>query len=211
MKVIAINGSPKSKGNTYHALRLVADELEKEKIEVKFLHIGNDAIRGCNACGSCLKTKDNKCILKGDEVNDYIQQMKEADGILLGSPVYYADLAGTMKCFLDRVFYVAGANNGLFRHKVGASVVAVRRTGGIPAYNSLNNFLHYSEMFVPSSNYWNVLHGAKPGDVLEDEEGMQIARMLGKNMAWLMKAVQQLKITDPLPEKESKIYTNFIR
>lgn len=209
MKVIALNGSPRKKGNTAHALQLVTDELEKAGIEVEVLQVGSQEIRGCTGCNACFKSRDEKCILKGDEVNEAIQKLKEADGILLGSPVYWADLNGTMKAFLDRVFYVASANGGLFRHKVGAAVVSVRRTGGIQAFQTLNQYLQYSEMFIPTSNYWNVLHGNRPGEVMQDEEGMQIARLLGKNMAFLLKAVDANK--EALPEPEKKVWTSFIR
>ena len=211
MNVIAINGSPKKEGNTYHALKMVLDELDKEGISGEILHIGNKNIRGCLACGSCAKNKDQKCIQSKDEVNGWIAQMTEADGILLGSPVYYADIAGTMKAFLDRVFYVSGSNGNLFRHKVGASIVAVRRSGGLPAFHALNNYLMYSEMLIPASNYWNVIHGARPGEVVQDEEGMQIMRVLGRNMAWLMKLVAAGKDSIPAPEKEKKRYMNFVR
>ena len=211
MKVIAINGSPKKEGNTYHALRIVLDELGKEGIPGEILHIGNKEIRGCLACGKCAKNKDEKCIQSKDPVNEWIAMMKEADGIILGSPVYYASISGTMKAFLDRAFYVSGANGSMFRHKVGASIAAVRRSGGLPAFNVLNNYLLYSEMLIPASNYWNVIHGARPGEVVHDEEGVQIMRVLGKNMAWLMKLVEHGKHDVPPPEQEKKRYMNFIR
>lgn len=211
MKVVALNGSPKAKGNTYQAIQLVADELAKAGIETEVLHVGKEEIRGCTACGQCFKNKDEKCVIQGDQVNEWIQKMKEADGIILGSPVYFSAVSGTMKAFLDRAFYVASSNNGLFRHKVGASVVAVRRSGGLPTFNQLNNFLNYSEMFVPTSNYWNVIHGAAPGQIHEDLEGVQIMRVLGKNMAWLMQAVNQTKAVVELPEKEPKTAMNFVR
>jgi len=211
MKVIAFNGSPKSKGNTYHALKIVMEELEKEGIEAEIVHVGNKSIRGCLACNKCAVNKDEKCIQSKDPVNEWIAKMKEADGILLGSPVYFASMAGTMKSFLDRAFYVNGANKGLFRHKVGASVVAVRRSGGLPTFNALNNYLSYAEMLIPSSNYWNVIHGAKPGEVEQDEEGVQIMQVLGRNMAWLMKLVENGKGNIPAPEAAKKRYMNFIR
>jgi multimeric flavodoxin WrbA len=146
-----------------------------------------------------------------DEVNEYIQKMKLADGILLGSPVHFSAIGGTMKSFLDRVFYVTGVNNSMLRHKVGAAVVAVRRSGGLPTFNQLNNFLCYTEMLLPTSNYWNVIHGTKPGEATQDEEGRQIMQTLGRNMAWLMKLVEHGKGTIAPPEKEGKIFMNFIR
>lgn len=210
MKVVAFNGSPKREGNTYHAIKIVSEELEKEGIEVEIVHVGDKIIRGCIACGMCYKNKNERCITD-DEVNDWIQKMKNADGIILGSPVYYSGIAATMKAFLDRAFYVASANGGLFRHKVGASVVAVRRSGGVTTFEQLNNYLLYSEMLIPTTNYWNVIHGAKPGEVYKDEEGVQIMRLLGKNMAWLLKLKSNGEGVVAEPEKEKKIYTNFIR
>lgn len=210
MKVVAFNGSPKKEGNTYHAIKIVADELEKEGIEVEIVHVGDKIIRGCIACGMCYKNKNERCITD-DEVNEWIQKMKNADGIILGSPVHYSGIAATMKAFLDRAFYVASANGGLFRHKVGASVVAVRRSGGVTTFEQLNNYLLYSEMLIPTTNYWNVIHGAKPGEVYQDEEGVQIMRILGKNMAWLLKLKKSGEGIVLEPEKEKKIFTNFVR
>jgi len=211
LKTVAFNGSPNAKGNTFHALQMVAEELEKEGIATEIIHVGNKAVRGCLACGQCVKKKNEQCIQADDPVNDWIQLMKEADGILIGSPVHFSAIGGTMKSFLDRAFYVTGVNNAMLRHKVGASVVAVRRSGGLPTFNQLNNFLCYSEMLLPSANYWNVIHGTRPGEATQDEEGKQIMRMLGKNMAWLMKLVEHGKgaIAPPAPEK--KTYMNFIR
>lgn len=211
MKVVAFNGSPKPKGNTYHAIKLVTDELEKHGIETEIITIGNKSISGCIACNQCIKSKNEKCSINKDHVNDWIQKMKEADGIILASPVHYAAVGGNMKSFLDRAFYVAGVNDSLFRHKVGTSVVAVRRSGGLPTFNELNNFLNYSEMFIPTSNYWNVIHGTKPGEVLQDEEGVQIMQTLGKNMAYLLKIIDSGKRSIEAPELDKKVYTNFIR
>jgi len=211
VKTVAFNGSPNKNGNTFHGLQMVAEELEKEGITTEIIHVGNKAVRGCLACGQCVKKKNEQCIQADDPVNEWIQLMKEADGILIGSPVHFSAIGGTMKSFLDRAFYVTGVNNSMLRHKVGASVVAVRRSGGLPTFNQLNNFLSYSEMLLPSANYWNVIHGTRPGEATQDEEGKQIMRMLGKNMAWLMKLVEHGKgtITPPAPEK--KTYMNFIR
>jgi len=211
MKVIAFNGSPKKEGNTYHAIKLVVDELEKEGIETDIVHVGNKAIRGCIACGQCARNKNERCAIDNDEVNEWIQIMKKADGIILASPVHYAAIGGTMKSFLDRAFYVASMNNGMLRHKVGASLAAVRRSGGVPTYEQLNIYLNYSEMIIPGSNYWNVIHGAKPGEVLKDEEGAQIMQVLGKNMAWLLKVIENSKGTIEKPERVAKVATNFIR
>jgi len=210
MKVLAFNGSPKKEGNTWHAIKMVTAELENENIETEIVHVGNKLIQGCTACGQCAKNKNEQCVLPGDEVNAWIQKMKQADGIIFGSPVHYSAMAGTMKSFMDRAFYVAGVNDGMLRHKVGAAVVAVRRSGGIPAFDQLNNFINYSEMLIPTSNYWNVIHGARPGEVTQDEEGVQIMRVLGRNMAWLLKLIENGRGTVPEPERETKIYMNFI-
>ncbi|HPX61449.1 MAG TPA: flavodoxin family protein [Deltaproteobacteria bacterium] len=211
MKVVAFNGSPKREGNTWHALKMVTEELGREGVDTEIVHVGNQAVRGCMACGQCLKNSNEKCVLAGDGVNEWIQLMKHADGIILGSPVHYAAIGGTMKSFLDRAFYVAGVNKGIFRHKVGASVVAVRRSGGLPAFDQLNNYLMYSEMLIPASNYWNVIYGRTPGEALQDGEGAQIMRTLGKNMAWLLKLVENGRGVVLPPESEPKMLMNFIR
>ncbi len=211
MKVIAVNGSPKAEGNTFFALKTVAAELEKQGIAVEMLHVGNQDIRGCIACGQCAKNKNEKCVLPGDAVNDGIQKMKAADGIILGSPVHYSSIGASMKAFLDRAFYVSGANGGLFRHKVGATLVAVRRSGGVTTFDQLNHYVLYSEMLVPASNYWNVIHGAKPGEAAMDKEGVQIMRVLGRNMAWLLKLVENGRGRVVEPEKEPKVFMNFVR
>lgn len=210
MKVVAFNGSPHQEGNTYHAIKLVVDELEKEGIETEIVHVGNKKIRGCTACGYCAREQNERCVFD-DEVNEWIQKMKEADGIILGSPVHYSAMAGTMKSFLDRAFFVASVNGGMLRHKVGASVVAVRRSGGVATFSQLNNYINYSEMVMPTSNYWNVIHGMNPGEALQDGEGVQIMRVLGKNMAWVMKLIENGKGAVKEPEGEGKVFTNFVR
>lgn len=211
MKVVAFNGSPNKKGNTYNSIETVAAELEKEGIEIEIIHVGNKLVRGCLACGGCSRNQNERCVIETDNVNEWIQKMKEADGIILGSPVYYSAIAGTMKSFLDRAFFVATSNGGMFRHKIGASVVAVRRSGGIPVFDQLNNYINYSEMIMPTSNYWNVAYGTEPGEVTQDEEGMQIMRILGKNMSWMMKVVEAGKSQVKENKKEEKVFTNFIR
>ncbi len=211
MKMIAFNGSPNKEGNTFQAISMVAAELVKEGIETEIIQVGSQAIRGCTACNQCIKNRNERCVLPGDDVNDWIQKMKHADGIILGSPVHFSAIGGAMKSFLDRAFYVVGFNNGMLRHKVGAAVVAVRRSGGLPTFDQLNNFLGYAEMLIPTSNYWNVIHGARPGEVAQDAEGVQIMRVLGKNMAYLMKLVENGKDAVAAPERESKAFTNFIR
>jgi len=211
MKVVAFNGSPRKEGNTYQAIKIVTGELEKAGIETEIIHVGHKAIRGCIACGKCIENRDEKCSFTGDDVNEWIQKIKNADGVIFGSPVYYAGVNGTMKAFLDRAFYVANANGGLFRHKVGAAVVALRRSGGVSTFDQLNHYLAFSEMLIPSANYWNVIHGTLPGEALQDEEGLQIMRVLGKNMAWLLKLVEKGRGVVEEPAMEPKTKMNFIR
>jgi multimeric flavodoxin WrbA len=211
MKVVAFNGSPNKEGNTFQALMMIAEELKAEGIEVEIVHVGNKVIRGCIACGGCMKNQNEKCVLPGDDVNEWIQKMKEADGILLGSPVHFSSIAGTVKSFLDRAFFVTSVNGSMLRHKVGAAAVAVRRSGGVTTFNQLNNYLNYAEMLMPTTNYWSVIHGMAPGEVQQDGEGKQIMSVLGKNMAWLMKLVENGKGTVTEPKKEEKVMTNFIR
>lgn len=207
MKVIAFNGSPKKEGNTYTAIKIVTDRLKAAGIDTDIVHVGNKVIRGCLACNQCVKNKNERCIID-DEVNGWIQLMKEADGIIIGSPTHYSAIGGTMKSFLDRAFYVTSVNKGLLRHKVGGSVVAVRRSGGVPTFNQLNNYLNYSEMIMPTSNYWNVIHGTSPGEAINDEEGVQIMEVLGDNMVM---ALKQRELDVEIPEQRRKIFTNFIR
>lgn len=168
-------------------------------------------IHGCIACGKCSIKIDEKCSIKSDELNDRIQIVKPADGIILGSPVYYSGIPGTMKSFLDRMFFVVGSNGNLFRHKVAAAVVAVRRTGGSVTFDSLNHYLTYSEMIIATSRYWNVIHGRTPGEAIKDDEGAQIMSALGKNMAWLLKMKEATAGKIEPPQKEEKIFTHFIR
>ncbi|MCH4889237.1 flavodoxin family protein [Acidaminobacter sp. JC074] len=210
MKVIAINGSPKANGNTFHAIEMVADELKAENIEVEIVHIGNKHIRGCIACNKCGERKDERCIIE-DDVNELIQKVKDADGILLGSPVYYSGIAGTMKSFLDRFFQVAYMNDEMLRHKVGASVVAVRRSGGTATFNQLNIYINHAEMIMPASHYWHVIHGTLPGEAVKDLEGVSIMKQLGKNMAWTLKSLLDGKKNHNLPLAGEKVYTSFIR
>lgn len=211
MKVVGFNGSPNKKGNTACSLNIVFEELENAGIETEMIHVGKKKIQGCTACLGCVKKQNETCTLNDDPVNEWIQKIKESDGILLGSPVHFSGVAGTMKSFLDRAFFVASVNGGLFRNKVGAAVAAVRRSGGISTVDCLNHYINYSEMVMPSSNYWNVAHGLAPGEMKQDGEGKQIMAVLGKNMAWLMKLIEHGKEQFPAPEPVAKIMTNFIR
>ncbi|MDR2126080.1 MAG: flavodoxin family protein [Prevotellaceae bacterium] len=209
MKVVAIQGSPRKNGNTFFALTVIENILEKEGINVEIIDIGGKHIRGCTDCGKCYENRDGKCSITNDAVNDAVAKMKDADGIILASPVYYSGIAGTMKCFLDRAFYIAAVNGGWFRHKVGTSVLAVRRTGGSMTFNSLNHYLNIAEMLIPSSNYWNVIHGLAPGDAAKDEEGIRIMQILAKNMALMLKMREKSK--DIEPKQSEIISTKLIR
>ncbi|MFA5904601.1 MAG: flavodoxin family protein [Desulfobacula sp.] len=211
MKVVGFNGSAREKGNTACSLNTIFAELEKAGIETEMILVGKEKIQGCIACHGCVKNQNEACSIKDDPVNEWIQKIKEADGILLGSPVHFAGVAGTMKSFLDRAFFVSSVNGGLFRHKVGAAVSAVRRSGGISTVETLNHYINYSEMIMPSSNYWNVAHGLTPGEMEQDGEGKQIMELLGKNMAWIMKVIRYGKEQFPAPEPVAKIMTSFIR
>lgn len=212
MKTFAINGSPKADGNTATAMKTVLAEIERQGIETELVTIGQKVVRGCTACGTCGRERNRKCVFDGDEVNALLPKMIEADAILIGSPTYYSGVNGTMKAFLDRTFYVAANNDGLFRHKVGASVVAVRRSGGIPTFDQLNKYWQISEMLSVGSSYWNVIHGTVPGEAPQDEEGMHVMRTLGRNIAWLLKLIEhgQNAVEEPQPELP-KPRTNFIR
>jgi multimeric flavodoxin WrbA len=211
MKVVAVNGSPRKDGNTHQALTMVGEVLSAEGIDFEILHVGHKLIHGCMACGKCAVSKDGECSIKTDDLNKWILLLKDADGIIIGSPVYYSGISGTMKCFLDRAFYVAGVNGGMFRHKVGASVVALRRSGGSATFDSMNHYLTNSEMIVATANYWNIIHGREIGEVTQDVEGRQIMRVLGKNMTWILKMKEASKglVKEPLPEKKEAMH--FIR
>ncbi len=212
MKVIAINGSPKAKGNTYHSLAIMGEEFTRQGIEMEIVHVGHKAIHGCIGCGRCAELRTEQCVSFPDDiVNELVQRMKDADGIILASPVYYSGVAGTMKCCIDRAFYVAGVNGGLFRHKIGAAISVQRRTGGSSTLDCLNHYFSISEMPVASSSYWNAIHGQKPGEVEQDEEGVQTLLNLAKNMAWLLKMRHETETTIPKPDSKRGTRTNFIR
>lgn len=211
MKVVAINGSPKNNGNTAYGISVVAKELIDAGIDVEILNIGTEPVRGCIACGKCYKNKNNQCVFDDDITNKLIAKMMEADGILLGAPTYFAGLNGTMKSFLDRAFYVHTANGGLFRHKVGASITAVRRAGATATIDQLNRYMLYAEMPIASANYWDVIYGRMPGDAEQDGEGNQTMRILGNNMAWMLKLIKNGDGVIAKPEAEAKVATNFIR
>jgi multimeric flavodoxin WrbA len=187
MKVVAINGSARRGGNTAILLRHVLGELEKEGIETELVEMSGAVVHGCLACRKCSTRKDRRCSQKDDMGNVFIEKMDQADGILLGSPTYVTDVSAEMKALIDRAALVGRANGGMFRRKAGAGVVAVRRAGGIHAFDTLNHFFFISEMMVPGSSYWNIGIGRDPGDVEKDEEGIATMKTLGRNMAWLLK------------------------
>lgn len=190
MKVIAFNGSARKQGNTAILINHVFSELEKEGIETELVELAGKKIQGCTACYKCFETKDRKCAVKNDIVNECIEKMAEADGIILGSPTYFADITSEMKALIERAGFTSGANGGMFKRKVGAAVIAVRRGGAIHAFDSINHFFHINQMIVPGSSYWNVGIGREIGGVDKDEEGIRNMKNLGENMAWLLKKIR---------------------
>lgn len=205
MKVLLINGSPNVKGCTYTALEEVSETLNQEGVKTEIIHVGNKDIRGCIACRQC-KTK-GKCVFD-DLVNEVAPKFKECDGIVIGSPVYFASANGTLISFIDRLFYSMTDDKTM---KVGAAVVSCRRGGNTSTFDEINKYFTISGMPVASSQYWNMVHGNSPEEVKQDLEGMQTMRTLGKNMAFLIKSIQLGKEQFGLPEKEVHIFTNFIK
>lgn len=189
MKVVAFNGSARKDGNTAILVRQVFAELEAEGIETELVQLAGQTIRGCTACGQCFKNKNRRCVVTNDIINDCIEKMVRADGIILASPTYFADVTTEMKALIDRAGFVARANGDMLRRKVGAAVVAVRRAGSIHAFDTINHFFFIGQMIVPGSSYWNMGIGRAIGEVERDEEGLQTMRTLGQNMAWLLKRI----------------------
>jgi len=187
MKVVAFNGSARKDGNTAILLRKVLDELEREGIETELVHLAGHDIHGCTGCRKCAARKDQRCSRDDDMVNGCLEKMLAADGILLGSPTYFSDVTTEMKALIDRCGFVAKQNRDMFRRKVGAAVVAVRRAGSTHAFDTMNHFFTISQMIIPGSSYWNMGIGLEKGDVEKDEEGMRTMKVLGENMAWLLK------------------------
>ena len=206
MKVLLINGSPNAKGSTYTAMTEVAGELEKSGLETEILHVGHLDIRGCIACRKCKTT--GKCVFD-DIVNETAAKLAEADGIVIGSPVYYAAANSTLVSFVTRLFYsTPGIDKTM---KVGAAVVSCRRGGASATFDELNKFFTISQMPVVSSKYWNSVHGNNAEETKQDLEGMQVMRLLGRNMAFMIKSIALGKEQFGLPEKEAPIFTNFVR
>ena len=187
MKVVAFNGSPRENGNTWILINYVLAELEKEGVETELVQLGGANISGCTACDTCKNNKDQRCSVTGDVVNDYIEKILAADGIILGSPTYFTDVSTEMKALIDRAGRVAKVNGDMFKRKVGAAVIAVRRGGALHAFDSINHFFLINEMIVPGSSYWNLGIGYDKGDVENDAEGIRTMKTLGQNMAWLLK------------------------
>ena len=187
MKVIAFNGSARKDGNTAILLNLVLDELKAEGIDTELYPLAGKPVQGCIACYKCFEKKNKRCAVEKDIMNECIQKMDEADGILLGSPTYFADVSAGMKALIERCGMVGRANADMYKRKVGASVVAARRAGAIHVFNSLNYFFTINEMIIPGASYWNIGMGRQPGEVNNDAEGVQTMKTLGKNMAWLLK------------------------
>ena len=208
MKVIAINGSPRVNGNTSQALDVMAEELKKEGIEVEIVHIGGHDIHGCIACQYCSRSENNQCVFKEDLVNETAAKMREADGFILASPTYYAGIAGTLKSFLDRVFYTSSR---YFSYKVATSLAVVRRAGGVDTVHQLNNYLNLAQTVIPPSQYWTVAYGRDKGEIHQDGEGIQTLRRNAQAMAWLLKSLDAAKDKVPQPPKESRVWTHFVR
>ena len=204
MNVLLINGSPHAKGCTYTALSEIEKTLQEQGIDTEIIHVGHQDIHGCIACNKCAEL--GHCVFN-DLVNETAPKFERADGIVIGSPVYYAGISGTLKSFLDRLFYSAHCDK---RMKIGAAVTSARRAGTVATFDIINKYFTISQMPVVSSFYWNMVHGNTPEEVLQDKEGMQCMRQLGRNMAFLLRAISAEKQRNGLPEQEERVWTNFI-
>lgn len=208
MKVVLINGSPNAKGCTYTALEEITKEFASEGIDYELLQTGKKAIRGCTACFTCKSNQTGHCVFADDLVNEVIDKIRESDAVIVGSPVYYAGISGQVKALMDRVFF---AGSG-FANKLAASVVSCRRGGASAAFDQMNHYFLMSSMHVVASQYWNQVHGSTPDQVKQDLEGLQTMRTLGKNMAWLLKCIDQGNRNHiAKPQYEDWTPTNFIR
>ena len=207
MKVLLINGSPHARGCTHTALETVAGELRQNGVDVEIIHVGHRDTRGCIGCYKCQEL--GHCVFDKDMVNEVARKFADADGLVIGSPVYYAGMSGSLKSFLDRLFFSTPFTK---RFKVGAAVASARRAGTTATLDQINKYFMISEMPVASSRYWNMVHGNSPEDVMKDEEGVQVMRYLGRNMAFLIRAIHAECERSGLPKEEpTRIHTNFIR
>jgi multimeric flavodoxin WrbA len=190
MKVVAFNGSPRKDGNTATLINTVFDELQKEGIETEFVQVGGKNIKGCRGCMKCFKVQDKTCVTSKDDIlNECLRKMIEADGIIIGSPTYFSNVSSEVKALIDRAGMVSLANGHLLKRKVGAAVVAVRRAGSTDAFDAINKFFFINQIIVPGSTYWNMGFGMDKGTVKDDAEGMHTMKVLGENMAWLLKKI----------------------
>jgi multimeric flavodoxin WrbA len=190
MKIVAFNGSPRMDGNTHLLLQEVCKELTKQNIETEIIQIGGNMFQGCMGCRKCVENRDEKCVICNDGINQWLQIIKNADGLLLGSPVYFGDITPELKAFIDRIGYVTRANGHILKHKISAAVIAVRRAGGLTAFDTINRFFLINQMIVVGSSYWNIGFGGAKGEVLHDREGINTMQTLGKNIAWLMQKMK---------------------
>ncbi len=186
MKVIAFNGSPRLLGNTHIALETVLGELEEAGIDTELIQMGSNTIDGCQACDTCTQNADGRCVIETDPVNEWMENMVESEGIIVGSPVYFGNVTAQTKAFIDRIGRLARVNHHLFKRKVGAAVAVHRRAGALNTFNDINLFFLIAQMIVVGSSYWNVGQGLERGDIESDEEGLETLRTLGQNMAWVM-------------------------
>ena len=191
MKVIGFNGSPRKDGNTSIAIKTVFQALEDEGIETEMMHIAEEPIYGCRACGTCKKTGDGFCIIDSDILNDCVKKMYESDGIIIGSPVYFGSVTPQVKSLIDRSGYCSRAGGFLLKRKVGAGVIAVRRQGAVGTLHQINNLFLINQAIIPCSIYWNMGIGREEGEIVNDKEGMDTFRILGENMAWLLKKIKK--------------------
>jgi len=205
MKVIAFNGSPHNDGVIQRALDIMAGELGREGIETEIIQVGKENIRGCVDCRKCREL--GKCAFGDDLVNDAAEKIGKAEGIIIGSPVYYGSIAGNFKCFLDRLFF-SGLN---IKFKAAAAVVSCRRSGGINTFHQMNNYFNLAQAFIVPSAYWNVIHGNSSEELEKDEEGLYLVKTSARNMAWLIKALTLAKKEIPLPAEDKRPRTNFVR
>jgi multimeric flavodoxin WrbA len=209
MKVLLINGSPNAKGCTYTALNEIAAVLEDEGIQAEIIHIGKGPIIGCTTCLWCRRNKMNRCVYDKDPVNTILEKAKDADGFIFGSPVHFAAASGAISSLLDRMFFAA---KGYFQYKPGAAIVCLRRGGATVALDQLSRYFTINNMPVVSSQYWNMVHGNSPDEVVQDKEGIQTMHKLGQNMAWLLKSIKAGREAGiEIPKGDPRVHTNFIR